>query len=240
MCDKYFHLDPILEMYKEETCFGIIFVTGKNYSIYKIIKSGDHYEHKKIVSDTVNLPKKHRMGGQSAQRFCRIRSEKEEAYIKKLGEIVIKSFMKNNNTEYIIKKLIIAGPSEKKNMLAQDTLVQQYFKNKLITMNTPDLNDEVIHNTIYTKTKEIFEQHDSTFGDSVLENIKELMNMGNECLVYGLIEVQEGIKNQELKQIITDENTAKILGDLGKCELIIIKTHKLETFGIWPIGIKYY
>ena len=245
MCDKHFHLDPILEMYKEESCFGIIFITGKSYSFYKIIKSGDHYENKKICSDTVVLPNKHKCGGSSSGRYGRIHDEKEFNYITKVGELVIKAYMTNNNTEYTVKKLFIAGPSEKKNMLSQNVLVQQYFKNKLILLNTPDINDQSMFETI-RDAKKLFEQDLETFGDDILEHIKELMNIGDsDILVYGLNEVTTALNNQELKQIITDKDTANSLDininiNLGKCEIIIIAAHKLETFGINPIGIKYY
>ena len=38
-CGKSFNLEPNLEMFKDENIFGIVFVTGKMYAIYKIIKN---------------------------------------------------------------------------------------------------------------------------------------------------------------------------------------------------------
>ena len=42
---------------------------------------------------SVDLPKKHSKGGQSAQRFGRIRLEKRHAYLKKCAELSIQNFI---------------------------------------------------------------------------------------------------------------------------------------------------
>lgn len=241
MCDKHFHLDPILEMYKEEETIGIIFVTGKMYAIYRVIKTGNHFEHKKIMSANVLPLKKHNKGGSSSARFGRIHDEKEDAYIKKLGELVVKSFMGDNNTTHLVKKLVIAGPGEKKGMLANDDLVRQYFKDKLVIMNTSDVNDQTILETI-GRTREIFERDSGDYEDRILDDIGERMMTADDKLVYGLMEVNQSLNRRELKMIVTNESVSKQINknDLGKCELVVVSDGKLKRLGIPVFGIKYY
>ena len=241
VCDKRFHLNPILEMFKDDTCFGIAFITGKMYAFYKISKSGDHIEHRKITGDTVDLPKKHNKGGSSSARFGRLHDEKEDAYIKKLGELIVKSFMDNNNTNYLIEKLIIAGPSEKKTMLSQNELVKKYFNNKITLLNTPDLNDQTIVETI-NNTKQLFDSNVNVQDDMAINNILNLMSMGDDKLVFGIEEINTCLINNDLQELITIPDHMKILGisKNNKCNIRIIDNIKLNKIGIDIVGIKWY
>ena len=101
-------------MYKEENKIGVVLIDGNSFGIYLIIKSGSHYENRKLYDDDVIPIKRHNKGGYSANRYARQTDEKEAIYIKMISEITIKHLMKNNNTTYLVKKLIIAGPSNKK------------------------------------------------------------------------------------------------------------------------------
>ena len=240
-CDKQFQLDSILEMFKIETCFGIIFVTGKMYSFHKIIKAGDHMESKKLIDNTVDLPNKHRKGGQSSVRFARLHDEREDAYIKKLGELVVKTFMSNNNTNHLIEKLIIAGPGDKKKLLAQDELVNKYFGNNIIIKNTSDVTDQVIFETI-NNTRDLFDSKENNDEDEILNYINDLMMNDVDKLVFGIEEVNECLTNNELHQVVTDNETIQLINknDDNSCEILIMPIEKLNKIGLDAIGIRWY
>ena len=64
--------------------------------------------NKKILHKfSVELPKKHSKGGQSAQRFGRIRLEKRHQYLKKCAELTTQHFIKDNICN--VKGLVLAG-----------------------------------------------------------------------------------------------------------------------------------
>lgn len=228
-------------MFKDEVCFGIIFVTGKMYALYKIIKSGEHIENKKILKDSVDLPNKHKKGGQSSVRFARLHDEKEDAYIKKLGELTIKSFMNSTNTEQLIEKLIIAGPSEKKILLAKNELIKQYFANKIVLLNTPDLNDQTINETL-NGIRELFNSENDNNDDIALENIITLMSLADDKLIFGIDEINECLKNNEIRDLITNPETMSKLNitQNTKCNIRVIDNIKLNKIGIDIVGIKWY
>lgn len=240
-CDKHFHLDPILEMFKNEISFGLIFITGKMYSFYKIMKSGDHMESKKLVSDDVDLPNKHRKGGQSSVRFARLHDEREDAYIKKLGELTVKTFMSNNNTNHLIEKLIIAGPGDKKKLLAQDDLVIKYFRDNIIIKNTSDVTDQIIFETI-NQSRSLFESKESNDEDDIIDYINDLMINDIDKLVFGIKEINECVINNDLCKIVTDNETIELINknDNSNCEIIIIPIEKLKKMGLDVIGVRWY
>jgi len=243
-CDKKFHLDPILEMYCNPKYYGVVFVTGKMYSFYLITKTGNHIENKKILSNQVDLPNKHKKGGQSSVRFARLHDERTEAYIKKLGELVVKSFLCDNNTKYVIEKLVIAGPSSKKNLLAKNELVKQYFNDKHQLLKTGDLNDSVVHETL-DDIRNLIDISDDTKSDNIIEKVNDMLMIADDKLVFGVDEISHCLKYNELREIIVSDKETNIIKDIeaicnDKCIVHIIAHEKLCRLGINIIGIKWY
>ena len=68
-----------------------------------------------IQKITVELPKKHRKGGQSSVRFAHIREEKRKNYLTKITELTTKHFITNDMPN--VKGLILAGNADFKNLL---------------------------------------------------------------------------------------------------------------------------
>lgn len=60
-----------------------------------------------LHSFTVDLPKKHGRGGQSALRFARLRMEKRHNYIRKVAETAVNMFITNDKVN--VTGLILAG-----------------------------------------------------------------------------------------------------------------------------------
>merc|ERR1712003_258023 len=85
--------------------------------------SGNHREVLHKVS--VDLPKKHGRGGQSALRFARLRLEKRHNYVRKVAEIASQVFISDAKPN--VKHLIIAGSADFKTELTTSDL----FDNRL-------------------------------------------------------------------------------------------------------------
>jgi len=58
---------------------------------------------------SVDLPKKHGRGGQSALRFARLRLEKRQNYVRKIAELTIQHFITHDRPN--VNGLIMAGPA---------------------------------------------------------------------------------------------------------------------------------
>ena len=70
---------------------------------------------------SVDLPKKHGRGGQSAMRFARLRLEKRHNYVRKVGEIAVQMFITNDKPN--VQGLILAGSAEFKQQLERSDLL---------------------------------------------------------------------------------------------------------------------
>jgi len=93
--------------------------------------------HKEVLHKfSVDLPKKHGRGGQSALRFARLRLEKRHNYIRKVGELATQFFITGDRPH--IKGLIIAGSAELKSDLTTNA---DLFDPRLAAILIPPLLD---------------------------------------------------------------------------------------------------
>jgi peptide chain release factor subunit 1 len=69
---------------------------------------------------TVDLPKKHGRGGQSALRFSRLRDEKRHNYVRKVAELAVQHFITNDKVN--VSGLVLAGSADFKTELNQSDM----------------------------------------------------------------------------------------------------------------------
>jgi peptide chain release factor subunit 1 len=72
---------------------------------------------------SVDLPKKHGRGGQSALRFARLRLEKRQNYVRKIAELTTQLFITDDRPN--VNGLIMAGSADFKNQLLGSDLFDQ-------------------------------------------------------------------------------------------------------------------
>merc|ERR1719333_1299053 len=133
MCDNKFHTEALAELLESDEMFGFLIMDG-NGCLYGTVQGSS----KEILHKfSVDLPKKHGRGGQSALRFARLRLEKRHNYIRKVGELATQMFIPNGERPNI-KGLIVAGSAEFKQALTTDT---DLFDLRLANIVIPPLLD---------------------------------------------------------------------------------------------------
>lgn len=125
-CDNRFHTEPLQSLLKTDQEFGFIILGGD--STFLGVLAGDHKYEK--LSFEVNLPKKHKKGGQSAQRFGRLQQEAVHNYLHKIGDAVKQSFISDDKPN--VNGLVLAGPSEIKDKFAKSDFFDPRLKSILL------------------------------------------------------------------------------------------------------------
>ncbi|CCI43571.1 unnamed protein product [Albugo candida] len=111
MCDNKFHTEALNELLQDNDRFGFIVMDG-NGALYGTV-AGNAREI--LHRFSVDLPKKHGRGGQSALRFARLRLEKRHNYVRKVAEMATQMFVSNDKPN--ISNLVLAGSADFKNEL---------------------------------------------------------------------------------------------------------------------------
>ncbi|KAJ2448845.1 translation termination factor eRF1 [Coemansia sp. RSA 2424] len=126
MCDNKFHVEALQELLDNDSSFGFIVIDG-NGCLYGRVTGNT----REVINQfTVDLPKKHGRGGQSAQRFGRIREEKRHHYVRKVAEHAVKHFIDDNKVT--VAGIILAGSAELKNDLRDSDLFDPRLRAKVI------------------------------------------------------------------------------------------------------------
>lgn len=197
LCDNKFHTEALSELLESDQKFGFIIMDG-NGALFGTL-SGNTREV--VHKFSVDLPKKHGRGGQSALRFARLREEKRHNYVRKVAELAVQNFITNDKVN--VAGLILAGSADFKNDLNQSDLFDQRLQAKVIKVvdvsyggengfnQAIELASETLSNVKFIQEKKLINRYfDEISQDS-----------GKVC--YGI------------------EDTLKAL-ELGACEILIV------------------
>ncbi len=119
MCDSKFHTEALANMLESDEKFGFIVMDGNGSLFGTLAGNARNVLHK----FTVDLPKKHGRGGQSALRFARLRLEKRHNYVRKVAELATQFFITNDKPN--VSGLVLAGSAEFKQKLSGSDLFDQ-------------------------------------------------------------------------------------------------------------------
>jgi len=116
LCDNKFHTEDLCELLESDDKFGFIIMDG-NGALYGTLQ-GNHREI--LHKFSVDLPKKHGRGGQSALRFARLRLEKRHNFVRKVSELATQFFIATDRPN--VTGLVVAGSADFKTELTTGDL----------------------------------------------------------------------------------------------------------------------
>lgn len=153
LCDNKFHTEALKELLESDEKFGFIIMDG-NGTLFGVLAGSTRTVLHKF---SVDLPKKHGRGGQSALRFARLRLEKRHNYVRKVAEAATTCFISNDKPN--VAGLVLAGAAE--------------FKAKL---NSSDLFDPRLA-AIVTKIVDVSYGGENGFSQAIEQSAEALSNV---------------------------------------------------------------
>jgi len=119
LCDNKFHTEALDELLEDDDKFGFIIMDG-NGSLYGTLQGNNREVLHKF---SVDLPKKHGRGGQSALRFARLRMEKRHNYVRKVAELAVQMFITADKPN--VSGIVLAGSADFKSELHTSDMFDQ-------------------------------------------------------------------------------------------------------------------
>lgn len=126
LCDNKFHTEALTALLADDNKFGFIVMDGNGALFGTLSGNSREVLHK----FTVDLPKKHGRGGQSALRFARLRMEKRHNYVRKVAEVAVQMFISNDKVN--CSGLVLAGSADFKTELSQSDMFDLRMQAKVI------------------------------------------------------------------------------------------------------------
>jgi peptide chain release factor subunit 1 len=126
LCDNKFHTEALSELLESDQKFGFIIMDGNGALFGTLSGNTRDVVHK----FSVDLPKKHGRGGQSALRFARLREEKRHNYVRKVAELAVQNYITADKVN--VAGIILAGSADFKNDLNQSDMFDNRLQSKVI------------------------------------------------------------------------------------------------------------
>ncbi|KAE8681350.1 Eukaryotic peptide chain release factor subunit 1 [Hibiscus syriacus] len=130
LCDNKFHTEALNELLESDYKFGFIVMDGNGTLFGTLSGNSREVLHK----FSVDLPKKHGRGGQSALRFARLRMEKRHNYVRKTAELATQFFINPATSQPNVSGLILAGSADFKTELSQSDMFDQRLQAKILNV----------------------------------------------------------------------------------------------------------
>uniref|UniRef100_A0A8C3A1S5 Eukaryotic peptide chain release factor subunit 1 n=1 Tax=Cyclopterus lumpus TaxID=8103 RepID=A0A8C3A1S5_CYCLU len=128
LCDNKFHTEALTALLSDDSKFGFIVIDGSGALFGTLQGNTREVLHK----FTVDLPKKHGRGGQSALRFARLRMEKRHNYVRKVAETAVQLFVSNDKVN--VAGMVLAGSADFKTELSQSDMFDPRLQAKVLKL----------------------------------------------------------------------------------------------------------
>lgn len=161
LCDNKFHTEPLNELLESDEKFGFIVIDG-NGALFGVLAGNTRTVLHRV---SVDLPKKHGRGGQSALRFARLRMEKRHNYVRKVAELAVQMFITNDKSN--VSGLIVAGSADFKSELSASDMFDPRLRNIILKIvdvsyggdngfnQAIELSTEVLQNVKFVQEKKL-------------------------------------------------------------------------------------
>uniref|UniRef100_A0A2K6PKT8 Eukaryotic peptide chain release factor subunit 1 n=1 Tax=Rhinopithecus roxellana TaxID=61622 RepID=A0A2K6PKT8_RHIRO len=145
LCDNKFHTEVLTALLSDDSKFGFIVIDGSG-ALFGTLQGNTKEVLQKF---TVDLPKKHSRGGQSALCFARLRMEKRPNNVQKVAENAVQLFISGDEGK--MAGLVLAGSADFKTELNQYDMFDQTLQSKVLKL--VDRPGAVAPNSVELSTK---------------------------------------------------------------------------------------
>ncbi|EDO41505.1 predicted protein [Nematostella vectensis] len=235
LCDNKFHTEALNALLADDNKFGFIVMDGNGALFGTLCGNTRDVLHK----FTVDLPKKHGRGGQSALRFARLRMEKRHNYVRKVAETAVQLFITNDKPN--ITGMILAGSADFKSELSQSDMFDQRLQAKVLKLvdvsyggengfnQAIELASEVLANVKFIQEKKLIGRY---FDEISQDTGKYCFGVADtlKALEMGAVDILIVWENLDIQRIVlrnhqTDEDTVLHLNPEQEKD----KTHFIDS-----------
>ncbi|KAK3874572.1 hypothetical protein Pcinc_020501 [Petrolisthes cinctipes] len=199
-CDNRFHTEALTALLTDDSVIGFIVVDG-NGALFGTLQGNTKDVLHKF---TVDLPNKHRRGGQSALRFARLRLEQRNNYVRKVAELAIQLFISNDKPN--ILGLVLAGIANFKTELSNSSFFDPRLQAKVMKVVDVTYGGETGFNEAIKLAAESLANVKFVQEKKLLAHFFEEISIDTGKYCYGVDETLKALACGAVETIICWEN----------------------------------
>ncbi len=215
-CDKEFVLEPLLEMCETREVYGLIVLDRRDANI-ALLKGKAIVPLLKTHSE---VPGKFRAGGQSAQRFERLRDGAAKQHYKKVAEYAKEQFLKMEH----LKGIIVGGPGPTKYDFVEGNYITDQVKRKIIAIKDLSYTGEFGLQELVDKSEDVLAEEEVADEKKIMGQFFELLSTKPGKVSYGEEHVKQLLESGTVDILLLSESL-----DDDLIEELEIKAKELGT-----------
>ena len=197
-CDKEFVLDPLLEMLESKDMFGLVVMDRREGNI-ALLKGKTIVP---VVTSTSNVPGKTRAGGQSSQRFERLREGAAKEFYSRLGEHMKNEFLPKIQD---IKGIIVGGPGPTKYDWVDGNYITNEVKKKIIAIKDITYTGDFGLNELLDASQDVLAKEEVANEKRLMTRFFELLAKKPGMVNYGEKQVMENLQMGVVEILLLSE-----------------------------------
>lgn len=202
-CDQKFDLTPLEDMIKEKDVYGLLVMDNKEATIAVLRgKRIDVVRHFESI-----IPGKTGKGGQSAQRFERVREGLKHDFYKKVAEEVRGSLPED------IKGIIIGGPGPVKNHFVDSDFLSIDLKNKVLGVKDVGYTDEHGLEELVNKSQDLLAEASVAKEKILVQKFFTELYKDTGMVTYGLDPVIKALQMGAIETLLLSEDIDLLEGE---------------------------
>ena len=199
-CENKFHANCLNYLLEDDEKFGFIIVDGGGATFATLQGNVRNILHK----ITVELPKKHGRGGQSANRFARLREEKRHAYVKKVAELAVQNFITNDKPN--VKGIVMAGSADFKTVIQESDLFDLRLRAVIVATYDVSYGGENGLNQAITQSSDALANVRFVEERKMIANFFEQISLDTGMIVFGVNDTMKALEMSALEKIMLYED----------------------------------
>jgi len=226
-CDSQFHLQPLREMLREKETYGILVIDGNDATIATL------RGRRMTIEDNMSsgIPGKHRRGGQSAQRFERLREQEVNYYYTRVGEHFNRIFLDVPE----LKGVIVGGPGPTKEDFLKGKHIHYTFEDVILAVIDTAYTGKQGVKEVVEKSPEILSKVRYFEEKKLVEKFLQEIGKDSGLVTYGEDEVRRLLLKRVVDMVLLSEELDKVravisCGNCSHTEELTITRKQLATF----------
>ncbi|MFW6230619.1 MAG: peptide chain release factor aRF-1 [Nanoarchaeota archaeon] len=197
-CDKEFHLDILRDIADTKDVFGLVVMDRRDGDV-GLLKGKTIIP---MVNTHSNVPGKTRAGGQSAQRFERLREGAAIEFYKRIGEYMKEQFLDNQE----IKGILVGGPGRTKNDFIDGNYITNGVKKKIIAIKDLSYTGEFGFQELVDKCEDVLANEEIADEKKVVADFLTTLAKDPKMVCYGKDQVMELVKQGAVEVLLLSED----------------------------------
>jgi len=199
-CENKFHSSALNYLLEDDERFGFIIVDGGG-ALFATLQGNVRNILQKIV---VELPKKHGRGGQSANRFARLREEKRHTYVCKVAELAVANFIVNDKVN--VKGIVFAGSADFKSVIQQSDRFDKRLQAAIVGTFDVSYGGENGLNQAITQSADTLSNVRFVEEKRMISKFFEEISLDTGMIVFGVHDTMKALEASAIKVIMIFED----------------------------------